>query len=91
MRLIDADELKKTFHTFFGGVSHAVISGRLIDEAPTVDPVKHGRWESYTNEEDRGFHYCSECGQQAFNYLEDETIEEVLSNCCPHCGAKMDL
>lgn len=36
MRLIDADALKKTFHTSFGGVSHAVIAGRLIDEASTV-------------------------------------------------------
>lgn len=81
-------------HSVYGSDRDAFDNWQEIIDAiqaiPTVDPVKHGRWKCYTNDEDIGFHYCSECGQQAFNYLEDETIE-VLSDYCPHCGAKMDL
>ena len=33
------------------------------------------------------FHYCSECREQT---RMDEFGEEILSNFCPNCGAKMD-
>ena len=36
MRLIDADALKKEFNVFFGGVAHAVIAAKIIDEAPSA-------------------------------------------------------
>lgn len=79
MRLIDADALKKTFHTSFGGVSHAVIAGQLIDEAPTVDLVKHGRW-IYRG----GTGACSLCGFV-------RSLADLAWSYCPNCGAKMDL
>lgn len=48
-----------------------------IDEAPTVDPVRHGKW-IYTPTEQLGYR-CSVCGKGCcrFNY-------------CPACGARMD-
>jgi len=66
----------------------------LIDDAPTFAPeslVKHGRWVEYENEADKGFHYCSVCRGQAFNYEDGQKVVEVLANYCPNCGAKMDL
>lgn len=45
-------------------------------------------WKEYTGA-DAGFHYCSKCGQQAFNYEEDGEVIEVLSNFCPCCGKAM--
>lgn len=56
----------------------------MIDNATTIEPVKHGKWilkktDSPRNE--RGFYYvCSECGA-GYRY---ET------NFCPKCGAKME-
>lgn len=40
MRLIDADRAKKDFNLNFGGVSHAVIANRILDEQPTIDAVE---------------------------------------------------
>lgn len=45
-------------------------------------------WKEYEGQ-DVGFHYCSKCGQQAFNYEENGEIIEVLSNFCPSCGRPM--
>ena len=39
-RLIDVDKAKKDFNLHFGGVSHAVIANRILDEQPTVDAVE---------------------------------------------------
>lgn len=45
-------------------------------------------WKEYTGA-DAGFHYCSKCGQQAFNYEDAGEIIEVLSDFCPSCGKAM--
>ena len=58
-------------------------------ELDDVAPVRHGRWMEYDGA-DEGFHYCSECKAQAFNYEENGEVIEVLSEWCPHCGALMD-
>ena len=65
---------------------------RAILDAPAADvaEVRHGMWIEYENEADKGFHYCSECKHQAFNYDEEDSTVEVLSEYCPNCGAKMD-
>ena len=70
------------------GVDHAI---QCIKETPAADvaPVRHGRWIEYDGD-DAGFHYCSECKAQAFNYEENGEVIEVLSEWCPHCGALMD-
>ena len=57
----------------------------LLLNAPTVDPVKHGRWKkAYADHVAFGerplYRYCSECCEvTVFPY-----------KFCPHCGAKMD-
>ena len=64
----------------------------VIEREPAVDavPVRTGRWVEYENESDIGYHYCSECKHQAFNYDEGGCNVEILSDYCPHCGARMD-
>ena len=78
MRLIDAEELKKTF---VGNRYGTKAIEYYIDNAPTVDaePVRHGRWDGAT---------CSVCG---FSWSE-VTYEapQVEMSFCPNCGAKMD-
>ena len=47
-----------------------------LAEAPTIDPVRHGRWIDLQGTRV----YCTECGEQF----------EWRTNYCPECGAKMD-
>lgn len=73
MRLIDADALLK------GKQDHTYISTHLIWNAPTVDPIKHGKWERDTE-----WYFCSECGWSYKFYITLETYKY-----CPNCGARM--
>lgn len=61
-----------------------------INSIPAADvvEVRHGRWAEYDGA-DKGFHYCSECKRQAFNYEENGEVIEILSGWCPDCGARM--
>ena len=98
MRLIDADHVLKAlsvFNDYEHGNRH-FLSGietarEIIDDAPTVDAVKHG----HDTGKDRYFH-CSVCG-----YGVSDVYESGISNVyifehgkswryCPNCGAKMD-
>lgn len=45
-------------------------------------------WKEYTGS-DAGFHYCSQCKQQAFNYEDGGEVVEVLSDFCPGCARAM--
>lgn len=45
-------------------------------------------WKEYTGS-DAGFHYCSKCKQQAFNYDDGGEVVEVLSDFCPGCARAM--
>lgn len=86
MRLIDADELKKAVGSYnpvkFTWEYGDVISVEDIDHAPTVDPVKHGRWIEHV-EGDYFWYICSSCGK-VFYMVDD------IHDYCPHCGALMD-
>lgn len=100
MRLIDADKLYKKFSinpntgekyrtrdcdNFYVNV-HLEEVQREIRNAPTIDPIKHGRWIKPVPGD--GEPYCSCCksyqqwiwGEGYINY-----------SYCPNCGAKMDL
>lgn len=63
-----------------------------IAEQPTADvvEVRHGEWKLYWDDNYLSWsHKCSECGK--FPLCKEETMhDEVLSNYCPNCGAKMD-
>lgn len=77
-RLIDADAFEVFAYThtsdeFDDGVRFVL---EKIDEAPTIDPVRHGFWIDCSN----GW-MCSECNR---DYRCDH-------NFCPNCGARMDV
>ena len=85
---ISGEEAKQFFNLNFGGVSHAIIAARLLDEIPAADvaPVRHGRWiDAYPDiEPNPMFMYgiCSECGFK-------QGISKYLKY-CPDCGCRMD-
>lgn len=98
MRLIDADELKKSMERMLCTGKEPLkerytcdVVCCVIDEAPSVDaePVRHGRWEivivSTSNPyESEIEEKCSICGRFVQRYG-----TQPQDNYCPNCGAKM--
>lgn len=85
MRLIDADTLKPSYivtSTTTNSLCHLYVSLEDINSAPTIEaePVRRGRWIKYSPFVDTIV--CSECD---YNW----PSEELKSNYCPDCGAKM--
>ena len=91
MRLIDADALRESALTatdmsdlaFDYCFPHWQVS-KCIREAPTIDPVRHGRWVHYPNNNSHVVEVdmCSEC--------KNEYVFGDVYNYCPNCGTKMD-
>lgn len=83
-RYIDAEKAKQEFNIGFGGVSHAVIANRIIDEIPAADvaEVKHSGWILHKD----GSGTCKQCGFTQRNVWDYDNWQ----NFCVHCGAKMD-
>ena len=86
---IEREEAKQFFSLNFGGVSHAIIAARLLDEIPAADvaPVRHGRW---IRESDGGTR-CSVCNKRVRDVTGGAYAPVDLSDMpyCPKCGAKM--
>lgn len=90
MRLIDANKLVMHLADFAlsmsgkPGYSEIQQCMEAVEEQPTADPVKHGRWKkAYADHVAFGerplYRYCSECCEvTVFPY-----------KFCPHCGAYM--
>lgn len=57
-----------------------------IINLPTIDPVKHGKWELH--EYPDGYYHteCSECGA----VYDEKVYFEKTAHYCPNCGVKMD-
>jgi hypothetical protein len=88
MRLIDADALRisaldatKSSEFAFDNCFPYWQFSKCIKEAPTIDPVKHGRWIKGTS---FGGVRCSECDYGSIIML------HYSSKYCPNCGARMD-
>lgn len=96
MRLIDADDLEKrikdtTCYSFVcnGYDGRIGCSGcdtynilKTIDDAPIVDPVKHGHWIVIKGSNGKDYDLCSVCAH----------TQEItgVKNYCAVCGAKME-
>lgn len=66
----------KPFDTWFSGYAHAMAEvEELINDAPVIYPIKHGKWIDSSN----GW-MCTSC--------EMDTSKDW--NYCPNCGARMD-
>ena len=81
-RAIDADNLKKEVKEWTGSATDFRTLEEIIEDQPTIDPVKHGKWIVLGQRAGMRYptHYCSECGEHGW--------EEYQY--CQHCGAKMD-
>lgn len=89
MRLIDADALKVHHGVNVGGNYgdlRAIVFKRDIDNAPTIEPVKTGKWIHIKKRLIRGGYVdaseCSVCHKRIMPHLNP--------NYCPNCGAKME-
>lgn len=83
MRPIDADELKGHFPQdedwdYPVNTNSRVVE--IIDNALTVDPVKHGEWIPKITELGTMIFRCSACRR----------FSDIHWAYCPQCGAKMD-
>lgn len=77
------------------GAEHILVryGRRVIEELPTSDPVKHGKWTPHPAEKD--WDVCSSCGlgtRRRFHFNDavygGYDVEESFAY-CPNCGAKM--
>ena len=90
MRLIDADQFKAKLLSFMDSKAptpsdtDCVLDGviNLLEEQPTIDPVKHGHWIVYPTLV--SFLRCSQC-HNGVGWHNDKK-----PNYCPNCGARMD-
>lgn len=100
MRLIDANKLVMHLADFAlsmsgkPGYSEIQQCMEAVEEQPTADPVKHGRWEFFNRIENcfditgvptwANQYKCKNCG------LVHTVIEDFgIYSYCPHCGAYM--
>lgn len=54
---------------------------RVIEQAPTIDPVKHGKWLKEQN----CWFICSNCG-----HLYATILGQLNHKYCPNCGSFME-
>jgi hypothetical protein len=81
MRLIDADALRRRKELRFGLMAAITTIQFLIDEAPTVEERKQGRWKNGC---------CTVCGESAATDGHFDFIAEEEQKYCWNCGAIMD-
>ena len=90
MRLIDVDSiplkeaLKREVIYDHDRYIHVKVLEWMLENAPTVDPVRHGKWKLEWETEDTRMLRCSEC-RMVFNVGKGRD-----GNYCPNCGARMD-
>ena len=95
MRLIDADELRKSLLTITCyHLLDALKFDFLIEQQPTIDPkdlISHGKWIKIETTFGEEYAQCSNCGNE-FGVPDCCSFEEYVPNVnyCPNCGAKMD-
>lgn len=85
---VEASNDYETHEYHLGKMSGYVNAKRIVADAPTIDPVKHGVWLKYpgTLVSDDGLWGetlcdCSECGW----------TKRIVTDFCPKCGANMVL
>lgn len=97
---ITSSETQKALRAMTGEEAYVTVVG-ILNELPAADvaPVVHGLWMPVYESEMTGWnpavagrdpiggYICSACKEEAVYDCNDKF---VLSNYCPHCGAKMD-
>ena len=93
------DDLPNCYNGYSDTYDKAYIIGTL-EELPTIDPVKHGKW-AYREKRDYPLAFdrvgCSICGWRFYSHPDEKDDQHradriATSYCyCPMCGARMDL
>ena len=79
------EDLQDCYNGFSDTYDKACIIG-VIEEVPSVEPVKHGRWINVKiSISGNSSAECTLCGAVVHNNFSN------VINYCPKCGAKMDL
>lgn len=97
MRLIDGEKFAAVLQDLAdkhaeGGktdVAEILLSVKgMLERQETVEaePVVHGRWIYHADDL-----FPAESTQECSNCHEEELLTLRNENCCPNCGAKMDL
>lgn len=90
-RAIDADAFMKEIRKWLGNETDFRSLQEVIAGMPTIDPVKHGKWNAVLNRilvgrrvATQGTAWeCSACNNSSKQYLPTMKF-------CPNCGARMD-
>lgn len=86
MRLIDADAADvNEINCSYSANTRLEDVEEWLNDQPTVDPVKHGRWVKPVSGD--GEDYCSVCKAEPPWFHPYGYYEPCY---CPNCGAKMD-
>lgn len=76
---------------FLNGINSAK---EIINDAPTIDTERHGRWVAEQKDSEYCEFRCSECDfsfgeTDQFDETESKQFSEWIKH-CPNCGRKMD-
>lgn len=95
-RLIDADALKESLklpeESGRMGELLGMVIDAVIEDAPTIEERKTGKWIPHPNKEFREWDVCTACGQgckrrEYGTYDGKEYVTEFNYLYCPNCGA----
>lgn len=89
---IDRNKAKKDFNLWFGGVSHAVIANKILDEIPTADVVSKDLYNQAVWERDVAIGQLAEIGKSLGEKMDDVApVKNGTWNAdetCSCCGKK---
>ena len=100
MELISRSDTWRKFISEIEDIADLEDIDRILNSMPTIEEQKEGEWipvDSYSafggdeatwevHGNPTAYHYCSECKEDA---NVNEFGEELLTNFCPNCGARM--
>lgn len=90
MRAIDAEELKRSI-AVSALIDDQKTLEQIIDEQPTIEERKKGKWTPKEERQKQEIFICSECGGWAYSpwigSRKNPKPNRCKYNYCPNCGS----